>query len=480
MSGEARPGPAADVPLCVDLDGTLVKTDLLAESVLALLKRSPLALFALPYWLLEGKANLKRQVAMRAGVAPAGLPYHEGFLAFLKAERQAGRRLVLATASDKAFARAVADHLGIFSEAIGSDGVTNLSGEAKRRALQSRFPEGFDYAGDCEADLPVWAAARQAILVQPGDSLLAAVRATKPDCRVFREPRGLAREVLRVMRPHQWVKNLLVFVPAITSHQIVRPELFLRTLHAALAFSLCASSVYVLNDLLDIEADRSHRTKRGRPFASGALPTAWGPALAAVLLGSSAILAGFLPHQFCLVLGGYFLLTLTYSLRLKELPLVDVFCLAALYTLRIFAGHAVSDVPYSPWLMAFSIFIFISLAIMKRYVEVRALPPDLAQAPGRGYRASDAAVLLGMGTASGYISDLVFALYINSEQVVRLYARPVLIWPICLIILYFLSRLWFLAQRGGMDDGPVLFILKDKASYVCAVLVAMILVIASH
>lgn len=474
-----RTTPETAVPLCVDLDGTVIATDLLAESLLGFLKASPWKLPLAGWWLLGGRANLKRKLAQRVPIAAKSLPYDAEVLEFLKEQKSAGRRLFLATASDAGYAEAVAAHLGLFDGVIASDGAHNLSGPSKRDALARRFPGGFDYAGDSAKDLPVWRAARRAVVVRASPGLAAVVGSQTRVERVFPGRGGLLRAVLAAVRPHQWSKNLLIFVPLITSHEIGLNEATLRALQAAAAFSLCASSVYLLNDLVDLAHDRAHPAKKARPFASGALPLSWGPGLIAGLLGAAALVGWGLPATFWLVVLCYLALTLAYSLRVKEIMMLDVLCLAALYTLRILCGHAVADIPLSPWLLAFSMFVFLSLALLKRYSEVSRLAPG-AWVGGRGYRGSDFPVLLQMGLSTGYLSVLVFALYINSDQVVRLYRQPVLLWIVCLVIFYAISRLWLLAFRGQIDEDPVLFSLKDGPAYACAAIALAALVAASR
>ena len=469
------------MPLCVDLDDTLIKTDLLAESLLLLLKAAPWTLLWWPAWLWRGGAHFKRRVAERVQIAPETLPYDAEFLDFLCSQKQAGRTLVLATASDRTLASGVARHLGLFADVVASDGVINISGAAKLAALQEKFRDGFDYAGDSRKDLAVWRGARRAIVVRAGPGLTEAVRRITTVERVFEPPAGRCWAAALTLRPHQWAKNFLLFIPLVTSHEIVRAELVMTTLRAMIAFSLCASGVYVLNDLLDLASDRAHPIKRGRPLASGVVPIIWGPMIMACLLAAAAVLSIGLSARFQLAISAYFLITLTYSLRLKGLLLVDVFCLAGLYTLRILAGHAVTDIPLSPWLLAFAMFIFLSLALLKRYIEVAALSTSATtQVSGRDYVATDAAVLMTLGAASGYLSILVLALYINSDQVVRLYKNPSLLWLICLTLLYAVSRLWVLASRGQVGDDPVLFGLKDKVSYAAVALTLVVLTAASR
>jgi 4-hydroxybenzoate polyprenyltransferase/phosphoserine phosphatase len=466
------PGPGAKnapalVPLCVDLDGTLIRTDLLWESVVRLLRRNPLYAAVLPFWWLRGRAWLKRQVAARAEVDVATLPYHEQFLEFLRCERRQGRPICLATASDKRLAQAVAARLGLFTEVLASDGCANLRGSVKAARLVERFGEGgFDYAGNSPDDLPVWARARQALVVNasPGLAALAAKRATVS--RVFDSPIPGRSPAAMALRPHQWVKNLILFVPLITSHQITRPVLALKGLGAFAAFCLCASGVYVMNDLLDLEADRRHPGKCSRPFAAGTLPIPAGLAAFPLLLAAGLCLAWRLSPSFAAVLGIYLVLTTSYSWRLKQVALLDVFCLAALYTIRLIGGHQATAVEYSFWLLVFSMFIFLSLALLKRFVELEAARRQNRPAlEGRGYAAGDAQLVAALGSTSGYLAVLVLALYVNSEKVVVLYRRPMLLLLICPLLLYWISRAWMIAHRGQMHGDPIVFALKDRSSY---------------
>ena len=469
-----------DLPLCVDLDGTLIRSDLLLEAVAVLVRARPWTLFVLPFWLARGLAFLKHRIAESVSLDVSTLPFHGPLVARLRAQKASGRRLVLATASDIRLARQVAAHVGLFDEVMASDDGVNLVGEAKARALVARFGRGgFDYAGDDVKDLPVWQAARKAILVDVPESLAAKVSAMVPAERISAGGPSRLREAWRAMRPHQWGKNLILFIPIVTSHFWLDLPILGQALLGAVAFSLCASSVYLLNDLLDLPVDRSSPGKKDRPFAAGTLPLSW-TLLTLPLLAAAVGLAALLPHPFFWVLASYYAVTLLYSLKLRSVVVLDVFCLAVLYTARLFAGHAATGISYSPWLSGFSMFLFLSLALMKRYVEFSAPAQGVGQPRhGRGYDASDAPILREMGVTSGYVAALIFALYIHSDQVARLYARPALLWPICFIILFAMSRMWFLAQRGKLDDDPVRFVLKDGPSYLCVALMALILAAAS-
>lgn len=462
---------AGSVPLCVDLDGTLVRTDTLWESLALLVKNRPWLLLAVPFWLLGGKARFKREVSRRVTLDPAALPYRTELLERLHAERAAGRSIVLVTAADESIARAVADHLGLFSEVLATNPQLNLKGRNKAGVLIARFgPRGFDYAGDHVADLEVWQNARQAWVVG-ANSLVAAAAARVAEVGWVapQAQRGTLASLLKLLRPHQWVKNFIVFIPVVTSHQITRPAVLGAAALGAVAFSLCASAIYVFNDLMDLAADRRHPSKRRRPLASGELGLPWAFLLPPVLLGMAMSIGGLLPGGFTLVLAIYFATSTAYSLHLKRTPLLDVFVLSSLYTLRLLAGHAATGIVTSDWLLAFSIFLFLSLALVKRFQELQTLPPDSqGQIRGRGYEAVDLPLLMPLGVASGYLAGLVLALYVSSEQVKALYHRPSLLLLVCLLLLYWVSRVWLIAHRGKMHDDPIVFALKDAPSYAVA------------
>lgn len=467
-----------DVPLCVDLDGTLIRTDMLLESALALVRRNPFFLFCFVAWLARGKAYLKRRIAQRAAVDVATLPYDARVLAWLR-EQGDGRRCVLCTASDQRWADAVAAEVGGFDEALGSDGVRNLGGRGKALALCERYGErGFDYAGNAAADLHVWRRARRAVVVNARAGVLARARGECAVERVFaREPAG--RAWLAALRPYQWVKNALVFVPLLAAHEAFVPGVALRGLLAFAAFCLCASAAYLLNDLLDLDADRRHPRKRSRPFASGALPLEAGLVAAPLLIVAAFVLALSLSPTFAWVLLAYAIATLAYSLALKRVAVLDVLTLAALYTLRIIAGAVAVPVPASSWLLAFSMFVFFGLAMLKRYIEVRgAVAAEQARVAGRGYGARDLAPIRALGLGSGYASVLVLALYINSTKSESLYRHYHALWLLVPILLYWTARAWSLARRDRMHDDPIVFALTDATSLVALLASALVVALA--
>lgn len=467
------------MPLCVDLDGTLIKTDTFVESFLGLMRSRPLDVLRVPRWILSGRARLKQEIAARAPVNVAALPYNAEFLAFLRREHATGRPLILVSAADRTIAEAVARYVGLFQDVMASEGTVNLKGTRKMEALRARFgSRGYDYAGNETADLPVWRDAHASIVVNAQARL--AERVQPPATHIFTPARNRIGALLRAMRVQQWVKNLLVFVPVVMAHEMRDPALMLAALVAFVSFSLCASAVYLTNDLLDLEADRRHASKRFRPFAAGDLNPLGGLMLAPLLLAASVLLALTLPLPFLVTLAIYIVLTTLYSFRLKHVALVDVVVLATLYTGRMMAGSAATDVWPSPWLLGFAMFFFLSLAFVKRYSELYAFRNAKESLRVRGYYPSDLEQIASLGATSGYISVLVAALYINTDRVAALYREPALLWLVCPLLLYWVSRVWLLAHRGEMHDDPVVFAVRDRVSYVVGALMAAVLLIAAH
>jgi 4-hydroxybenzoate polyprenyltransferase/phosphoserine phosphatase len=453
-------------PLVVDLDGSLLHTDMLQELTLTLLRDKPLALLRIPYWLGQGKAVLKQRIAEATSFDPQTLPYNQALLTWLHQEKAQGRTLILCTASDHAVADPIAAHLQIFDAVIASDGVHNLAGKKKAEALVQRFGHaGFDYAGNARADLFVWEHARHAILVDAPRGLAEKAAACCPVTQVFpRRVQGM-QTWRRVLRVHQWLKNILLCVTVFAAHQLSNPDIWFSLLFAFLSFSLCASAVYIANDLLDLESDRLHPRKRNRPFASGKVPLWQGVLLIPLLFLLSIILAFFVGDRFLAWLLFYFVLTCAYSWGLKRVILLDCITLAMLYTLRIVAGAAAAGISLSFWLLAFSVFLFLSLAFVKRYaeLEIQCLH-HRKKIHGRGYYTTDAPLIQTLGVTSGYAAVLLFALYLDSAQVLKLYRTPEMIWGAVPVILFWISWMWMQAHRGKMHDDPLIFALKDKAS----------------
>lgn len=467
-------------PLCVDLDGTLIHSDLLVESALVLLARKPWLIFAMFGWLLRGKAYLKGRIAECVSIDPSLLPYNHDLVDWLRQQRGM-RQVVLCTASHATLAIPVAETAACFDEVMASDGKTNLSGSNKARALVERFGErGFDYAGNARVDLAVWKHSRAAIVIEEGESLShQAARLCEVDRRFERPAAGL-KVWLKALRVHQWVKNVLVFLPLLAAHRMFDLQAVAQATLAFLCFGLCASSVYLTNDLLDLPSDRQHHRKRLRPFAAGRLPLIAGPVVALGLLITGFVFAALLlPRMFTLVLAGYYVLTTAYSFRLKRIVMLDVVVLALLYTTRILAGtSAISALP-SFWLLAFSMFIFLSLAMVKRYTELLgAKKAGKVKPSGRGYDVDDIPLIQSLGGSSGYLAVLVLALYVDSAASGALYRHPHYLWLLCPLLLYWISRTWAIAHRGIMHDDPVVFAVMDNTSRLLLVIAAVIVVSA--
>lgn len=468
-------------PLVIDLDGTLIRTDMLHESALSALHDNPLNVLRIPYWLSRGKAVLKRQLADCTDFDPSLLPYNHDLLDWLKQQRTQGRKLILCTASDLSIATIISEYLGIFDEVLASDGTTNLAGKHKVEMLEQRFGHaGFDYVGNSRADLVVWQRARRAIVVNASADIAKTAGGYCELELVFPALTLGFTDWCRVLRVHQWLKNLLLFVPLIAAHQITKLDGWLALFLAFASFCLCASSVYIANDLLDLENDRQHPRKCKRPFASGIVPAWMGVVLAPLLLCSSFVLARHVGGSFLPWLFFYFVLTCAYSWGLKRLIIVDCLILAMLYTLRIVAGAAAASMSLSFWLLAFAVFLFLSLAFVKRYAELEVqLLQGKKKAYGRGYYTSDAPLVQTLGITSGYSAVLVLAFYLNSDIVVKLYRAPVFIWGAVPVMLFWVSWMWMQAHRGKMDDDPLVFAVKDKASLLAGVAFAAVLVIGA-
>jgi 4-hydroxybenzoate polyprenyltransferase/phosphoserine phosphatase len=470
-------------PLVVDLDGTLVRTDMLLETLVGALQRAPWLVFALPFWLVRGRAAVKRELALRSNVSVEALPYRAEVLDWLRGEQESGRRLVLATAADESIATRIAAHLGLFDEVVASDGRHNMKGNGKRSALVERFGErGFDYAGNEAADVNVWAAARCAFVVSDDPALLAAAsRSAQQARRISVRPSGWGG-VGRMIRVHQWPKNLLVFVPVVMAHRVGEPQMLFAAFLAFLAFCFVASAVYLVNDVMDLEADRLHLTKRERPLAAGEVSIVFAIALVPMLLLAGAALAASVSAALLATLASYAIAGFLYSAYLKRIAVVDIFVIAGLYTIRIQGGAYAVDVPVSDWLFAFSMFFFLSLALAKRHAELKRLsesPAGREDVPGRGYRAADTLGMGILGTVSGYLSVVVLAFYITSREVTALYSHPGLLWGTAVLMLFWISRVWLLAQRGELGEDPLSFALRDPTSYAVGVFALLTLVAAT-
>jgi len=483
QTGHRKPGTTAQAPedsmshkpvLVVDLDGTLLASDMLYEcfwSAFSLDWKTP---FIATKALMTSRAQLKSRLSDLSMVDVATLPYRQSVIDYIEAWRQDGGETALVSAASAAEVRRVADHLGLFDHAVGSDDTTNLKGTSKAQFLSEKFADtGYVYVGDSETDLPVWRAARKAVTVNASPTLRASVdRLNMSDgCEHIGEHGVSPKRYLKAMRPHQWIKNVLVFVPMLAARQF-DSQTFLLSLLAFVAFTLLASGTYILNDLLDLAADRAHPRKRNRPFASGQVPIAHATMMGPLLLGLGLAMALTINLSFFLLLAIYLGLTLAYSLYLKRQVIIDICVLAVLYTLRTFAGSAATHLPLSVWLLAFSVFLFFGLAAIKRQAELAAgVPHGTTTASGRAYRVEDLRLVETMAVSSGYVSVLVLALYVNSVEVSQRYATPNILLGICMVMLFWISHMAIVTHRGEMHDDPVVFATKDLASWVCLLLI---------
>lgn len=488
------PGTASAPALCVDLDGTLVKSDTLFDSTLALARHHPAGLLQIPGWLMQGKAALKQHITAAVQLDVAHLPYNRGLLQFLEQQQAAGRPIYLSTAADSALAHRIAAHLNIFTGVLASDGVVNLAGHNKLAAFRQKFGDNFCYIGNALPDLPLLQQCQQPMVANPTAGLRAGLRRVGiTPVRTFEERLSPLRAWPKAIRIHQWAKNTLIFFPLLLAHAW-NGALLAAALIAFLSFGLCASATYIINDLLDLEADRQHPRKRRRPFASGDLSIVAGIAVVAIFLAASIVLALLLPHVIAVIepslalarpygflvwLGIYAVTTLAYSLRLKRAVMVDVIVLSGLYTIRILAGSAATGVTVSTWLASFSIFFFLSLAFVKRFAELQNLRErGGAIAGGRGYHVSDLEQLRSFGSASGYVSVAVLTLYIANLDAAQLYRHTNRLWLLVPVLLLWISLLWLRASRGELDEDPVVYAITDRGSLLLGVVVVAIVLSA--
>lgn len=469
------------MPLVVDLDGTLVRSDLLVESAFAHVGADPIRIFGVVRALARGKAAVKARIAQETQIDVTHLPYDERVVALAREARSTGRPVHLASASNERYVRATADHLGLFDGWLASSDDENLSAATKARRLVEKFGAGgFDYIGNDSADLPVWAVARRRIAVHPSAAVRSRLLGLDPKAVVLEPPAGGFRAWIKLLRVHQWAKNALVFVPLLTAHRFDLASIG-NAIGAFFAFSLAASAIYVLNDLVDLDADRKHPSKKRRPLAGGTVSIrqamAVAPVLLLIALGSAFVIAPWFGAVLLLYLG----LTTAYSFVLKRKMLVDIIALASLYTIRVIGGAAATSVVVSEWLLGFSMFIFTALALIKRYVELAArVDADLPEPSNRNYRKSDLDIVAALAAAAGFNAVTVFALYVSSDAVNHLYRHPKLLWLICPVLMYWIGRALLMAHRRLMNDDPIIFALRDWNSHVAIGLIGLILIAAMY
>lgn len=470
-------------PLIIDLDGTLLRSDMLFETWLSFAKDNPFRALMPLVWVRKGKPFLKARLAEESNLDVGLLPYNESVLSMIASARAEGREVVLATATHRRYADRIAAHLGVFDDVIATESDVNLSSHRKRDTLVARYGEqGFDYVGNSHDDIAVWKASRQVHIVEPHAGVVRRARAAGTVDSVTADAPSTARTWIKALRLHQWIKNLLIFVPLLASHRLTDIPLIFMGIMAFIAFGLCASSVYLLNDLLDLADDRQHATKRRRPFAAGMLEIKHGlMAFPILLLAAFGLSLALLPPAFALALVGYYVITLLYSLWLKRQMMVDVVTLGVLYTCRIIAGALAFQIVLTFWMLAFSMFIFLSLALVKRYAELRQarIQGESGKTRGRGYFPDDLEMISSLGAASGYISVMVLALYVQEQNIVALYRHPEVLWLSCPLLLFWISRTWMLTHRGEMNDDPIVFAVKDRVSLIVGALFGIIFLIAT-
>ena len=472
--------------LFVDLDGTLIKSDLLFECLVPIIKNYFYAIFLAPFWLLKGKAYLKDKFSDLVSINPEILPYNNNVLEYIRKEKENGSKIILATASNIKLAKSISDYLGIFDDVIASSKEENLKGKNKLNKIKlyienNNINKEFSYIGDSEADVKIFNETNIPIVV--GNKNVFNKIKSKNDKTTFVDGENdfSLKKFFKMIRTYQWVKNFLIFLPLILAHKFLDVNLLLKALVAFFSFSFLASSVYIINDIMDVESDRIHPSKKNRPIASGAVKISSALKVAFILMPLSFIISIFLGKEFLFVLLTYFITTSCYSFYLKKIMLVDILILSLLYTVRIFAGGVALNIYLSPWLFMFSLFFFFSLACAKRYSELYAVRNNLQdEIKGRGYQAQDLEQIQIFGSSSGYIAILIFALYIQSDISMKLYKTPSFFWALCPIMLYWISRVWLLSHRGQMTQDPIIFALKDKVSYVVLILSIIIFGVAKY
>lgn len=463
--------------LIVDLDQSLIRNDLLWEQSLTWLKKAPWRCFLLLWWLLTGgKAHLKWQLSGRQPLDPASLPYNQAVLRLLEETRGYPQsKIMLASASPARWVETIAEHLKLFDHVISSTKEKNMKSHQKIAEIKRELgTQTFTYIGDTWADLPIWEKAHQRVVVNPTFFLEKRLRRSDKPLQVINEGTGFFRSLLKILRLHQSVKNLLLFLPILAAHKIGDKHLLIANSWAFFSFSFAAFFVYVLNDLLDIHADRSHTSKKFRPLASGDMSVLQAVGILPVLGGTSLICAlqlearGFLTWLIIYVIANIF-----YSFFLKKIFILDIVVLASMYTLRIFSGGAATEIEVSEWLLAFSNFFFFSLAALKRSTEL--MRSSASASSTRGYSRQDLPSMQIAGLAAGLISILIVVLYIQNPHVRVLYSHSDRLWFTTPVFLYWVTRVWALGYKDQINDDPVLFALKDKASWICLILVFLIM-----
>lgn len=456
--------------LVVDLDNSLLKVDLFKEALCKSLYQKPWIFIKTVFLAMSNRAKAKTYISKNIKIDCQILPYNQEVISIMQNYRDNGYQLILATGAPEVYASAIANHLGFFDNVISTVDKVNNIGNNKLRLIKEKVTGEFIYIGDSIKDLPIWVHCKKAIIIGNSISIKKILKSNSVEIvDVIKNKKYFRKIVFRQLRVHQWSKNILLFIPALASHQLLSLDVFINTLHGFLAFSLLASSIYVMNDIIDIDHDRSHPTKNRRPIAAGDLSLFSASGLLILCFMGGAVLACYLGSIFFFIAGIYIILNLFYSLKLKKVIILDVILLMAFYSIRLLAGHALDSIPVSPWLLAFTIFLFFSLALLKRYVDIiimqRSKISNTSFLSGRGYQINDSNMIMSLGVGSGLISSLVLILYVGSDQVQKLYSTPMMLVALVPVMLYWISRMWLMAERGEIKSDPVLFALKDFNSY---------------
>jgi 4-hydroxybenzoate polyprenyltransferase len=481
VDGFLASAPVRKAPLVLDLDGTLLATDVLIESLVAFVFRNPANLFRVLGWLAQGRATLKRKLAEAGLLDLTSLPFREEVVDYARAEAAAGREVHVATAADQALAQALLEPLDFIQGVHGSDGVVNLKGRRKAEALAERFPDGFAYVGDSAADLEVWRVAADCVFAGASGSVVRRLNRMGAPVTILPRRRPRLGDWIKLLRLHQWAKNVLVFLPLALGGALFSPAAWLDCALGFLALGLIASGTYVLNDLVDLQSDRRHWSKKNRAFACGLLPIPVGLALA-----PACVIAGFClgaltgQPMLLLLLAGYLATTVSYSLAIKQIPILDAMTLAGLFTLRLAIGVVCAAVLWSPWLLVFSMFIFSSLSLAKRSTELsRTTAAGLERMPGRGYVKADASLVFALGVSLSTAATFVLVMYLIQDAFRHeFYRYPGALWSMPVVIALWTGRIWLLCGRQELHDDPVLFAVKDKVSLLLGALGALGLVSA--
>ncbi len=465
------------IPLFVDLDGTFIKTDMLFESFISALKNNPLIIFLCLLWLIKGRAYLKYKLSQRADLETPLLPLNPEFHSFLLGEKTKNRKIILATASNEKYANEICENYDLFDSYISSDASTNLKGKNKLEKIKT-ISDHFAYAGNGSEDFEIFSQADESYLVNP---TYKAVRMSSKISfiKIFDKSKTNFKIWMKQIRTHQWLKNCLIFVPLFVSGKFTNVDALYLSVLGFLSFSCLASATYIINDLLDLESDRSHTRKKSRPIAAGNIGIDKAIMVAVILFSFSLYLAFIIKGMFAVVLIAYLAITLLYSFVIKELIGMDVIILASLYTIRILAGGAILNVTISFWLLSFSMFVFLSLAIIKRCAELKSFEgEEKTNAKGRDYGIADYNVLMSLGTSSALLSVLMFVFYTNSNILTNQYQKPTILWLIVPALSYWLIRMWVKTNRGEMHDDPIVFSLRDKGSLVTIGFIILIALMA--